>query len=85
MKLKIFVLITLILLGAISVLLIISMTNYVNTYEEWFSFMTLRNAEITLIFLCILLGVILTGIVVVVMKNITYKRNCNRQLHYEIR
>ncbi len=63
MKLTIFAIITLIILTTVSISLIISMANYIISYEEWFSFMTVSDAVITLVILSVLLGVILTGLV----------------------
>lgn len=53
MKKRIILLVTLSLIASLSILLLIPMINYVVTFEEWYSFMTLKKAIATVILLII--------------------------------
>lgn len=53
MKKRIILLVTLSLIAALSILLLIPMINYVVTFEEWYSFMTLNKAIATVVLLII--------------------------------
>ena len=53
MKKRIILLVTLSLIAALSILLLIPMINYVVTFEEWNSFMTLNKAIATVVLLII--------------------------------
>lgn len=68
MKKKIIVLSFLAIIGVIAILLIISMSQYINSHEYWYSFMTLENAIVTLVVLCFIMIAIVVGIIIVALK-----------------
>ena len=58
----------LVLTGIFMILVIISMSLYIHSYEPWYSFMTIEKAIITLVSSCILLIMILLTMVLIILK-----------------
>ena len=58
----------LVLTGIFMILVIISMSLYIHSYEPWYSFMTIEKAIITLVSSCILLIMTLLTMVLIILK-----------------
>ena len=75
MKKRIILLVTLSLIAALSILLLIPMINYVVTFEEWYSFMTLNKAIATVVLLIISLVSSVIAIIFLALNTKKFKTN----------
>lgn len=75
MKKRIILLVTLSLIAALSILLLIPMINYVVTFEEWYSFMTLNKAIATVVLLIISLVSSVIAIIFLALNMKKFKSN----------
>ena len=75
MKKRIILLVTLSLIAALSILLLIPMINYVVTFEEWYSFMTLKKAIATVVLLIISLVSSVIAIIFLALNMKKFKSN----------
>lgn len=68
MKIKILLLTLLGLVSTSLILFIISMSLYIHSYEDWYSFMNLDTAIITVVVSSLMLVLALIGAVVIILK-----------------